>query len=199
MVAEVMAMHKLSQRRACGLIGITRRAYQFKVRADRNLKLRKRLRELAEEKRRWTRHAAGGLDANTCRRKSDTKRPFGSSHKDYEVADSLVNSLLGSNNLLPNQWAGMLGRRAENRELHLLWGFFYWAWEDLRSPRIRIRSEAARFFAETDAGKPLSLRFLCEVFDLDLNAVQLMAWARIAEGVQRGADDEIFVHRTSRC
>lgn len=46
MVAEVMAMHKLSQRRACGLIGITRRAYQFKVRADRNLKLRKRLREL---------------------------------------------------------------------------------------------------------------------------------------------------------
>ena len=45
MVAEVMAMHKLSQRRACGLIGITRRAYQFKVRADRNLKLRKRLRE----------------------------------------------------------------------------------------------------------------------------------------------------------
>jgi len=53
MVAEVMAMHKLSQRRACGLIGITRRAYQFKVRADRNLKLRKRLRELAEEKRRW--------------------------------------------------------------------------------------------------------------------------------------------------
>jgi putative transposase len=53
MVAEVMAMHKLSQRRACGLIGITRRAYQFKLRADRNIKLRKRLRELAEEKRRW--------------------------------------------------------------------------------------------------------------------------------------------------
>ena len=53
MVAEVMAMHKLSQRRACGLIGISRRAYQFKVRADRNLKLRQRLRELAEEKRRW--------------------------------------------------------------------------------------------------------------------------------------------------
>jgi putative transposase len=48
-----MAMHKLSQRRACGLSGISRRAYQFTARADRNLELRKRLRELAEEKRRW--------------------------------------------------------------------------------------------------------------------------------------------------
>ena len=46
-------MHELSQRRACGLIGITRRAYRFKAKAERNLKLRKRLRELAEEKRRW--------------------------------------------------------------------------------------------------------------------------------------------------
>jgi len=114
------------------------------------------------------------------------KMPLGASHKNYEVADSLVNSLLASNNLLPNQWAGMLGRRAENRELHLLWGVFYSAWEDLRSPRIPIRSEAARFFTEADAGKPVSLRFLCEVFDLDLNAVQLMARARIAGGVQKG-------------
>lgn len=46
-------MHELSQRRACGLIGITRRAYRFKAGKDRNQELRQRLRELAEEKRRW--------------------------------------------------------------------------------------------------------------------------------------------------
>jgi putative transposase len=53
MVAEAMAMHELSQRRACGLIGITRRAYRFKAGKDRNQELRQRLRKLAEEKRRW--------------------------------------------------------------------------------------------------------------------------------------------------
>ena len=53
MVAETMAMHELSQRRACGLIGITRSAYRFKAGKDRNQELRQRLRELAEEKRRW--------------------------------------------------------------------------------------------------------------------------------------------------
>ena len=52
MVAEVMAMHKLSQRRACGLLGITRRGFTLKATPDRNAALRKRLRELAEEKRR---------------------------------------------------------------------------------------------------------------------------------------------------
>ena len=46
-------MHELSQRRACGLIGITRRTYRFKAGKDRNQELRQRLRELAEEKRRW--------------------------------------------------------------------------------------------------------------------------------------------------
>jgi putative transposase len=53
MVAAAMARHQLSQRRACGLIGITRRAYRFKAGKDRNQELRQRLRELAEEKRRW--------------------------------------------------------------------------------------------------------------------------------------------------
>lgn len=45
-------MHKLSQRRACGLLGITRRGFTMKATPDRNADLRKRLRELAEEKRR---------------------------------------------------------------------------------------------------------------------------------------------------
>ncbi len=53
MVAAAMAVHELSQRRACGLIGITRRAYRFKAGEDRNQQLRLRLRALAEEKRRW--------------------------------------------------------------------------------------------------------------------------------------------------
>jgi putative transposase len=53
MVAEVMTTHALSQRRACGLIGITRRGFQRAPAEDRNHQLRQRLRELAEQRRRW--------------------------------------------------------------------------------------------------------------------------------------------------
>ena len=53
MVAEVMSGHGLSQRRACGLIGITRRSLRRVPAVDRNLALRQRLRILAEERRRW--------------------------------------------------------------------------------------------------------------------------------------------------
>lgn len=53
MVAEVMAEHHLSQRRACGLVGITRRALCQAPAEDRNRELRQRLRALAEERRRW--------------------------------------------------------------------------------------------------------------------------------------------------
>jgi putative transposase len=53
MVAEVVTSHSLSQRRACGLIGITRRAFRRAPGADRNRLLRQRLRELAGERRRW--------------------------------------------------------------------------------------------------------------------------------------------------
>jgi putative transposase len=53
MVAEVMTAHHLSQRRACGLIGITRRGFRLMPGEDRNRLLRQRLRELAEERRRW--------------------------------------------------------------------------------------------------------------------------------------------------
>ena len=48
-----MTTHHLSQRRACGLIGITRRGLQRAPAEDRNRELRQRLRELAEERRRW--------------------------------------------------------------------------------------------------------------------------------------------------
>jgi putative transposase len=53
MVREAMTTHDLSQRRACGLIGITRRGLQCAPTEDRNRKLRQRLRELAEQRRRW--------------------------------------------------------------------------------------------------------------------------------------------------
>jgi putative transposase len=53
MVAEVLANHHLSQRRACGLIGITRRAFRDQPRPDRDQQLRQRLRALAEMHHRW--------------------------------------------------------------------------------------------------------------------------------------------------
>jgi len=53
MVVEVMAQHHLSQRRACGLIGITRRAFRDQPGPDRDHQLRQRLRVLAELHHRW--------------------------------------------------------------------------------------------------------------------------------------------------
>ena len=53
MVVDVMTTHELSQRRARGLIGITRRGFQGKPAEDHNRELRQRLRELAEQRRRW--------------------------------------------------------------------------------------------------------------------------------------------------
>ena len=53
MVAEVMTTQALSQRRACGLIGIIRRSLRRAPAEDHNHQLRRRLRELAEERRRW--------------------------------------------------------------------------------------------------------------------------------------------------
>ena len=46
LVVEVMTTHELSQRRACGLIGITRRGLKRAPVVDRNRGLRQRLREL---------------------------------------------------------------------------------------------------------------------------------------------------------
>jgi putative transposase len=72
MVAEVMTTHALSQRRACGLVGVTRRGFQRAPAEDRNHQLRQRLRELAEQRRRWgcpmlylvLRRRVGGLIIN---------------------------------------------------------------------------------------------------------------------------------------
>jgi putative transposase len=53
MVAKVIASDHLSQRRACGLIGITRRGFHQRPGPDRDGELRQRLRALAEARRRW--------------------------------------------------------------------------------------------------------------------------------------------------
>ena len=52
-MAQVIATHGLSQRRACGLIEVTRHSFRRRPRADRNQEIRQRLRALAEERRRW--------------------------------------------------------------------------------------------------------------------------------------------------
>ena len=52
-MAEAMNCHGLSQRRACGLVGITRRSFRRVAPVDCNRELRERLRVLAEERRRW--------------------------------------------------------------------------------------------------------------------------------------------------
>jgi putative transposase len=53
MVAEAIARHGLSQRRACGLLAITRRSLRRQPNPDRNQELRARLRSLAAQRRRW--------------------------------------------------------------------------------------------------------------------------------------------------
>jgi len=53
LVAEVITTHGLSQRRACGLLEITRRSFRRAPGPDRNRELRERLKTLAEERRRW--------------------------------------------------------------------------------------------------------------------------------------------------
>ena len=53
MVGQLIATHGLSQRRTCGLLQITRRSLGRTPGPDRNRALRTRLKQLAEERRRW--------------------------------------------------------------------------------------------------------------------------------------------------
>ncbi len=52
-MGQLMATHGLSQRRACGLLQITRRSLRRGPGPDRNRALRTRLKQLAEARRRW--------------------------------------------------------------------------------------------------------------------------------------------------
>lgn len=51
-VGTAVRTHRLSERRACGLVGMSRSGYRTRPRPDRNHGLRTRLRELAEVRRR---------------------------------------------------------------------------------------------------------------------------------------------------
>src|SRR5690242_8748281 len=102
----------------------------------------------------------------------------------YKFADAVLDSLLVTNHLVPTQWASLRRQPAHSRELHLLWWVFISAWEDLGSTDNPVRAEAVRFFTIPDAGEPISLRFLCDAFDLDLGAVQTMARVRIETGLE---------------
>jgi hypothetical protein len=81
--------------------------------------------------------------------------------------------------VVPAQWSAAFRRRHRSREAALLAQVLASAWQDLDSHERAVRLDAEFFFELADAGKPLSLRFLCEAFDLELSAVQQIARARI--------------------
>ena len=49
----MMAEHRLSQRRACKLLGVDRTSYRYEPQPDRNVELRQKLIELAKQKPRY--------------------------------------------------------------------------------------------------------------------------------------------------
>lgn len=91
----------------------------------------------------------------------------------------LASAIIQPDFVLPAQWSEAFRRRPRSREAALLAQVLASAWEDLDSPDRAARCDARYFFEIADAGKPLSLRFLCEAFGLDLSAVQQIARERI--------------------
>src|SRR5689334_7112551 len=82
----------------------------------------------------------------------------------YQIAAPLFDSLLAPNDLLPTQWAEAFRQRLISGELALLAEVLSPAWEELGSPNRIVRLDAENFFDQPDAGQPLSLRFVCDVF-----------------------------------
>jgi hypothetical protein len=81
--------------------------------------------------------------------------------------------------VVPDQWSAAFRRRQRSGETKLLAGVLISAWNDLDSLHKRVRLEAMFFFEMADAGEPISLRFLCEAFELELSGVQQLARHRI--------------------
>src|SRR5271166_1972483 len=81
------------------------------------------------------------------------------SDKTCQIADSVVDSLLASNDLLPVQWAGALRRRVESRERRLLREVFASAWEDLASPTIVSARKRRTFSPEPTQASRLACVF----------------------------------------
>jgi hypothetical protein len=96
-----------------------------------------------------------------------------------DVDRDVANGLIQPDHVLPVQWAAAFRRRQRSKEAALLAQVLASAWEDLNSPDRAARHDARNFFEIADAGRPLSLRFLCEAFGLELSAVQQMARERI--------------------
>ena len=116
---------------------------------------------------------------------SPTKKLSEFSAEACKVADAALDSLLSSSDLVRSQWADLWRPQLQSGELNLLWWIFISAWEDLASDDYRVRAEAARFFTNAEAGEPVSLRFLCDVFELDVRAVQTVARVRIETDLAR--------------
>ena len=103
----------------------------------------------------------------------------------------LGNDIFQPDFVVPAQWSAAFRRRYRSREAALLGEVLVSAWQDLDSPNRRVRLEAEVFFELADAGEPLSLRFLCEAFDLELSAVQQIARDRIQRGESQGPDSAV--------
>jgi hypothetical protein len=109
----------------------------------------------------------------------------------------IASAIIRPDFVLPAQWSEAFRRRPRSREAALLAQVLASAWEDLDSPERAIQRDAWYFFEIADAGKPLSLRFLCEAFGLELGKVQQAARERI-ERAQRRSQDSVACPASSR-
>jgi hypothetical protein len=101
-------------------------------------------------------------------------------HSDHDASDIIQPDIV-----LPAQWTAAFRRHQRSGETKLLAGVLLSAWHDLDSPHRSVRLDAESFFEMPDAGKPLSLRFLCEAFELQVSVVQQVARERIKRTSQK--------------
>ena len=102
-------------------------------------------------------------------------------HTDHDMASDIIQPDF----VVPAQWSAAFRRHQRSGETKLLMEVLLSAWDDLDSPRRNVRLDAEFFFEMADAGEPLSLRFLCEAFELEVSAVQQIARERIQRTSQK--------------
>jgi hypothetical protein len=98
---------------------------------------------------------------------------------EHSYHDEMASNVIEPDIVVPAQWSAAFRRRQRSGETKLLAEVLLSAWHDLDSPHRRVRLDAEFFFEMPDAGEPLSLRFLCEAFQLEVPAVQQVARERI--------------------
>jgi hypothetical protein len=96
-----------------------------------------------------------------------------------DIGHDSASGIIRPDFVLPSQWSDEFRHRHWSREAALLAQVLASAWQDLESPDRAARRDARYFFEIADAGEPLSLRFLCEAFGLEVSAVQRTARERI--------------------